>query len=72
MREIRGAWREASEGVPATRPVVEMTVPSALDRTLAPAGKHVVQLFVQFAPYDVDPKVRRRGCSPSIAFTARG
>jgi len=34
-----------------------MTIPSALDPTLAPAGKHVVQLFVQFAPYNVDPKI---------------
>jgi phytoene dehydrogenase-like protein len=44
-------------GVPATRPAIEMTVPSAVDPTLAPPGKHVVQFFVQYAPYDVDPKV---------------
>lgn len=50
---------KAKRGVPATRPVVEMTIPSAVDGTIAPAGKHVVQLFVQYAPYDVDPKVRR-------------
>ena len=28
-----------------------------IDTTLAPPGQHVVQLFEQFAPYDVDPKV---------------
>ena len=43
-------------GMPAQRPVVEMTIPSALDKTISPPGKHVVQLFVQFAPYHVDPK----------------
>lgn len=48
---------QAKRGIPATQPVVEMTIPSAVDGTLAPAGKHVVQLFVQYAPYDVDPKV---------------
>jgi phytoene dehydrogenase-like protein len=57
MEEIENAHREASLGMPATRPVVEMTIPSVLDNTLAPPGKHVVQLFVQFAPYDVHPKI---------------
>eukprot|EP01063_Lacrimia_lanifica_P025521 TRINITY_DN33350_c0_g1_i1.p1 TRINITY_DN33350_c0_g1~~TRINITY_DN33350_c0_g1_i1.p1 ORF type:complete len:583 (+),score=152.78 TRINITY_DN33350_c0_g1_i1:59-1807(+) len=55
MVEIDAAYRQASSGVPADRPVVELTVPSALDRTISPDGQHVVQLFVQFAPYDVDP-----------------
>ena len=57
MEEIEAAYREASVGVPATRPVVEMTIPTSVDKTIAPEGKHVVQLFIQFAPYDVDPKV---------------
>lgn len=34
-----------------------MTIPSSLDATLAPPGKHVVQLFIQFAPYDLDPSI---------------
>jgi phytoene dehydrogenase-like protein len=34
-------------GMPATRPLIEMTIPSALDKTISPKGKHVVQLFVQ-------------------------
>eukprot|EP00937_MAST-01D_sp_MAST-1D-sp2_P000998 g998.t1 len=57
MSEIEEAYREASMGIPASRPVIEMTIPSAVDTTLAPPGQHVVQLFVQFAPYNVDPKV---------------
>ena len=28
-----------------------MTLPSALDPTVAPAGAHVAQMFVQFTPY---------------------
>ena len=28
-----------------------MTIPSVLDKTLAPAGHHMVGLFVQYAPY---------------------
>jgi phytoene dehydrogenase-like protein len=44
-------------GMPASRPVVEMTIPSSLDDTISPKGKHVVQLFVQFAPYQIDSKI---------------
>jgi phytoene dehydrogenase-like protein len=44
-------------GIPATRPVVELTIPSSLDPTLAPRGQHVCQIFVQYAPYLVDPKL---------------
>ena len=53
MDEIHAAYLQASAGVPATRPVVELTIPSSLDATLAPAGAHVASLFVQFAPYDL-------------------
>ena len=31
--------------------MIEMTIPSSLDGTIAPPGKHVVQLFVQYVPY---------------------
>lgn len=57
MEELEHAYREASMGMPATRPAIEMTIPSSLDTTVAPPGKHVVQLFVQYAPYDVDPAI---------------
>jgi len=51
MAEIHDAYLDASTGVPARQPVVEMTLPSSLDDTLAPPGCHVASLFVQFAPY---------------------
>jgi len=57
MEELENGFREASLGIPASRPAIEMTIPSALDDTLAPRGKHVINLFVQYAPYDLDPKV---------------
>jgi phytoene dehydrogenase-like protein len=53
MDEIHDAYLSAVAGVPAPRPVVELTLPSALDATLAPPGCHVASLFVQFAPYDL-------------------
>lgn len=57
MEEIENCYREASMGIPSTRPVIEMTIPSSIDTTLAPSGHHVVQLFIQFVPYDLDPKI---------------
>eukprot|EP00730_Choanoeca_flexa_P012837 TRINITY_DN4667_c0_g1_i1.p1 TRINITY_DN4667_c0_g1~~TRINITY_DN4667_c0_g1_i1.p1 ORF type:complete len:569 (+),score=125.32 TRINITY_DN4667_c0_g1_i1:26-1732(+) len=53
MAQIEAAAAEAKQGRPATRPVIEMTIPSVVDPSIAPAGKHVVQLFVQYAPYDL-------------------
>lgn len=50
-KEIEDAYIEAkSTGMPSKRPVIEMTIPSSVDNTVAPEGKHVVQLFVQYAP----------------------
>lgn len=33
------------------RPVIEMTIPSSVDPTVAPPGAHVVQLFTQYTPF---------------------
>jgi phytoene dehydrogenase-like protein len=35
-------------------PVVEMLIPSTLDDSLAPAGRHVASLFCQHFPYEVE------------------
>ena len=51
--EIETAYREAAAGRPSTRPIIEMTIPSAVDNSLAPPGKHVVSLFVQYTPYEL-------------------
>eukprot|EP00002_Diphylleia_rotans_P031907 TRINITY_DN6654_c0_g1_i2.p1 TRINITY_DN6654_c0_g1~~TRINITY_DN6654_c0_g1_i2.p1 ORF type:complete len:347 (+),score=40.17 TRINITY_DN6654_c0_g1_i2:231-1271(+) len=53
MKDIEAAYMDARDGRPSNKPVIEMTIPSALDSTLAPPGKHVVQLFVMYAPYDL-------------------
>lgn len=58
VQEIEDAYLEAyAHRRPSSRPVIEMTLPSSLDTTIAPKGKHVASLFVQYAPYDLDPKV---------------
>lgn len=55
MEQLEEGYRDAALGIPAKRPIVEMTIPSSLDSTISPPGKHVAQLFVQYAPYDLDP-----------------
>jgi phytoene dehydrogenase-like protein len=58
MQEIENAYQDAAKSIPAKRPVIEMTIPSSVDKTISPPpGQHVVQLFVQFAPYDVNPAI---------------
>jgi phytoene dehydrogenase-like protein len=48
---IERAYDDAKYGFPSKEPVVEFQMPSALDPTLAPPGKHVVSMFIQYAPY---------------------
>ena len=49
--DIERAFEDARRGRPSERPVIEMVIPSSLDTTLAPRGHHIVNLFVQYAPY---------------------
>ncbi|GLU13724.1 hypothetical protein SLE2022_303400 [Rubroshorea leprosula] len=51
MEEIDSACQDAVNGLPSQRPVIEMTIPSVLDKTISPAGKHVINLFIQYTPY---------------------
>ncbi|XP_069000799.1 pyridine nucleotide-disulfide oxidoreductase domain-containing protein 2 [Embiotoca jacksoni] len=51
---LETAYKEAMNGRPSSRPMLEMTIPSVLDPTLAPPGCHVVSLFTQFTPYHIE------------------
>jgi phytoene dehydrogenase-like protein len=44
------AFEDAQAGRVSTRPVVELTVPSVLDPSVAPAGKHLASIFAQYTP----------------------
>jgi phytoene dehydrogenase-like protein len=48
---IERAFDDAKYGWPSTEPILEITLPSAVDSTLAPLGQHVMNIFVQYAPY---------------------
>ncbi|XP_047314834.1 pyridine nucleotide-disulfide oxidoreductase domain-containing protein 2 isoform X2 [Impatiens glandulifera] len=51
MEEIDMACQDATNGIPSRRPIIEMTIPSVVDKTISPPGKHVVNLFIQYTPY---------------------
>lgn len=53
MDEIETAFTESLQGKPSTRPVIEMTIPSSLDPTIAPKGQHVATMFIQYTPYEL-------------------
>ncbi|HTO68729.1 MAG TPA: NAD(P)/FAD-dependent oxidoreductase [Myxococcota bacterium] len=47
---IERAHADAAGGRVSDVPVVELTIPSTVDPSLAPAGKHVASIFAQYAP----------------------
>jgi phytoene dehydrogenase-like protein len=49
---IEHAFDRAKYGECSPEPALEITIPSIHDRTLAPAGKHVLSAIVQYAPFD--------------------
>jgi phytoene dehydrogenase-like protein len=51
MDYVDRAWEEAQMGRPSTQPLLEITIPTAYDDSLAPPGKHIMGIFVQYAPY---------------------
>ncbi|PRP84283.1 pyridine nucleotide-disulfide oxidoreductase domain-containing protein 2 [Planoprotostelium fungivorum] len=51
MKDIIDALADFQKGEMSKRPVIEMTIPSVLDDSLAPSGHHVASLFCQYAPY---------------------
>ena len=50
---IERAYADARAGRPSDEPILEITLPSSVDDTLAPSGKHVMSIFVQYAPYEL-------------------
>jgi phytoene dehydrogenase-like protein len=48
---IERAFDDAKYGRPSERPLLECTIPSVVDSTVAPPGQHLMSLFIQYAPY---------------------
>lgn len=48
---IEKAYDDAKYGRPSENPILECTIPSAVDPTVAPPGKHLMSMFIQYAPF---------------------
>ena len=48
---VERAWDDAKYGRPSERPMLELTIPTLYDPSLAPEGKHIMGIFLQYAPY---------------------
>jgi len=48
---IERAYDDAKYGKPSAEPILECTIPSVVDDSLAPKGRHVMSMFIQYAPY---------------------
>src|SRR5271157_5130513 len=51
MDYVERAWDDAKYGRPSERPLLELTLPTMYDPSLAPNGKHICGIFLQYAPY---------------------
>ena len=51
LDSLEHAWDEARSGTPSSEPLLEITIPTVYDRSLAPDGKHILSIFAQYAPY---------------------
>ena len=48
---VERAWDDAKYGRPSKRPLMELTIPTMYDPSLAPPGKHIMGIFLQYTPY---------------------
>ncbi|MGA3322866.1 MAG: NAD(P)/FAD-dependent oxidoreductase [Terriglobia bacterium] len=57
LEYIERAYDDSKYGRPSARPMLEITIPTTYDSTLAPAGHHVMNIFLQYTPYTLSPEV---------------
>ena len=53
LEVLERAYDDAKYGEVSSVPFLDVLIPSLVDPTLAPAGKHVMSVLVQYAPYHI-------------------
>jgi phytoene dehydrogenase-like protein len=53
LDELDTAFADACRGALPSMPLIELTLPSALDPSLAPKGHYVASMFIQYVPYEI-------------------
>jgi phytoene dehydrogenase-like protein len=54
LRYLEDAYADARAGRPSRSPHIECTLPSVLDPSVAPEGKHLMGIYLQYTPYSLD------------------
>ena len=54
LETLERAYDDWKDGRWSEKPYFDMVIPSKVDPTLAPPGKHMMSVFVQYAPYDLN------------------
>jgi phytoene dehydrogenase-like protein len=57
IEEMEQAYDDAKYGRFSRRPYIDMIIPTLVDPSMAPPGKHVISCFVQYAPYRLAPEL---------------
>jgi len=55
LEYVEAAWAQAAGGQLSSAPYMTVHMQSAVDETLAPAGKHTLTCYAQFFPYNLAP-----------------
>jgi phytoene dehydrogenase-like protein len=68
---LERAFDESKYGNFSRRPYLEATIPSLTDPTLAPDGKHVMSIYMQYAPYKLkgDWEEQRKALGQTVVKT---
>jgi phytoene dehydrogenase-like protein len=61
LAELERGYDDWKDGRWSKEPYFDMLIPSQIDPTMAPPGKHMMTVFVQYAPYDLDVDGVRSG-----------
>jgi phytoene dehydrogenase-like protein len=51
---LEHAYDDAKYGNFSQRPYMDIVIPSLIDPSMSPPGRHVMSIFVQYAPYELD------------------
>jgi len=68
---LERAFDESKYGNFSRQPYIEAAIPSLTDPTLAPAGKHVMSIYMQYAPYKLkgDWEEQRKALGQTVVQT---
>jgi len=54
MERMERAYDDWKDGTWSQDPYIDMVIPTTIDPTMAPPGKHFMSCFIQYCPYKID------------------